>query len=47
MAYRLRGLHGPSGRGNPAAGYPALRAQHAVYVVKQLNAYSGDVRCIK
>jgi cbb3-type cytochrome c oxidase subunit III len=39
--------HGPSGRGNPAAGYPALRAQHAVYVVKQLNAYSGDVRYAK
>jgi cbb3-type cytochrome c oxidase subunit III len=36
--------HGPSGRGNPAAGYPALRAQHSVYVVKQLSAYSTDVR---
>ncbi len=50
---RARGIpacaacHGPSGRGNPAAGYPALRAQHAVYVVKQLNAYSGDVRYAK
>jgi cytochrome c553 len=39
--------HGPSGRGNPAAGYPALRAQHAVYLVKQLNAYSSDVRYAK
>jgi cbb3-type cytochrome c oxidase subunit III len=39
--------HGPSGRGNPAAGYPALRAQHAVYVVKQLSAYSTDVRYSK
>ena len=29
--------HGPVGGGNPAAGYPALRAQHAVYTVKQLN----------
>jgi cbb3-type cytochrome c oxidase subunit III len=39
--------HGPAGRGNPAAGYPALRAQHAVYLVKQLNAYSSDVRYAK
>ena len=31
--------HGPSGQGNPAAGYPALRAQHAVYTVKQLQNY--------
>jgi cytochrome c553 len=39
--------HGPSGRGNPEAGYPALRAQHSVYVVKQLSAYSADVRYTK
>jgi cytochrome c553 len=26
--------HGPAGRGNLAAGYPALRAQQSVYVVK-------------
>jgi cytochrome c553 len=50
---RARGIpacaacHGPSGRGNPAAGYPALRAQHAVYVVKQLSAYSSDARYAK
>jgi len=36
--------HGPTGRGNPAAGYPALRAQESVYVIKQLSAYSADVR---
>lgn len=36
--------HGPVGRGNPAAGYPALRAQHAVYTVKQLNEYAGGAR---
>ena len=36
--------HGPVGRGNLAAGYPALRAQQAVYVVKQLNAYSSGAR---
>jgi cytochrome c553 len=39
--------HGPVGRGNPAAGYPALQAQHSVYTVKQLNDYAGDVRYAK
>lgn len=36
--------HGPAGRGNSAAGYPALRAQQSVYVVKQLNAYADGTR---
>jgi cytochrome c553 len=36
--------HGPVGRGNLAAGYPALRAQQAVYVVKQLNDYANGTR---
>jgi cytochrome c553 len=36
--------HGPSGRGNPEAGYPTLRAQHAEYVVKQLNDYAAGKR---
>jgi cytochrome c553 len=36
--------HGPIGRGNLAAGYPALRAQHSVYTVKQLNAYADGSR---
>ncbi len=36
--------HGPIGRGNLAAGYPALRAQHSVYTVKQLNAYADGTR---
>jgi cytochrome c553 len=31
--------HGPTGEGNSAAGYPALRAQHSVYTVKQLQDY--------
>ena len=31
--------HGPAGLGNPGAGYPALRAQHSVYTVKQLQDY--------
>jgi cytochrome c553 len=36
--------HGPDGRGNLAAGYPALRAQQSVYVVKQLNDYASGAR---
>jgi cytochrome c553 len=36
--------HGPIGRGNPAAGYPALRAQQSVYTVKQLNDYAQGTR---
>jgi len=36
--------HGPVSRGNLAAGYPALRAQQSVYVVKQLNDYASGAR---
>jgi cytochrome c553 len=36
--------HGPVGRGNPDSGYPALRAQESVYVVKQLNDYASGAR---
>jgi cytochrome c553 len=36
--------HGPSGRGNPAAIYPALQGQHAAYTAKQLNAYADGER---
>lgn len=36
--------HGPLGRGNPAAGYPALRAQQSVYVVAQLTSYANGTR---
>ena len=36
--------HGPVGRGNLAAGYPSLRAQQSVYVVKQLNDYASGAR---
>jgi cytochrome c553 len=36
--------HGPIGRGNLAAGYPALRTQYAEYVVKQLNDYAHGAR---
>jgi cytochrome c553 len=31
--------HGPSGRGNPYAGYPALAGQHADYTALMLRAY--------
>ncbi|HKK15828.1 MAG TPA: c-type cytochrome [Gammaproteobacteria bacterium] len=36
--------HGPTGRGNPAAGYPSLSGQHAEYTKNQLNAFRQDVR---
>jgi len=36
--------HGPLGRGNPAAGYPALEAQQSVYVVTQLQNYANGTR---
>jgi cytochrome c553 len=36
--------HGPTGAGNEAAKMPALRGQHSVYVVKQLNDYASGAR---
>jgi cytochrome c553 len=36
--------HGPTGRGNPAAKYPALQGQHAAYIAKQLNDYASGTR---
>ena len=33
--------HGPTGRGNPAANYPALQGQHATYTAKQLRDYAS------
>ena len=36
--------HGPTGRGNPAAGYPALNGQHAAYTAKQLADYAAGNR---
>lgn len=36
--------HGPTGRGNPAAKYPALQGQHAVYTAKQLHDYADGTR---
>jgi len=36
--------HGPTGRGNSPAAYPALAGQHAAYTVKQLNDYKSGTR---
>ncbi len=36
--------HGPVGRGNLASGYPALRAQYAQYVIKQLQDFASGAR---
>jgi len=36
--------HGPTGRGNPAAKYPALKGQHAAYTAKQLRDYASGAR---
>lgn len=36
--------HGPSGRGNPAAAYPALNGQHSTYTAKQLQDYADGAR---
>ena len=36
--------HGPTGRGNPAAVYPALNGQHAAYTAKQLRDYASNTR---
>ena len=36
--------HGPTGRGNPGAGYPLLAGQHATYTVNQLLAYRAGER---
>jgi cytochrome c553 len=36
--------HGPTGRGNPAARYPALQGQHAAYTAKTLRDYASGAR---
>lgn len=36
--------HGPVGRGNEPAAFPALRAQHSVYTQKQLTDYAAGAR---
>lgn len=36
--------HGPNGRGNPAANYPSIAGQYAVYTAKQLRDYASGTR---
>jgi len=36
--------HGPAGRGNAAANYPALNGQHAAYTAKTLRDYASGER---
>ncbi len=36
--------HGPTGKGNPAAAYPVIRGQYAVYTAKQLRDYASGTR---
>jgi len=38
------GCHGPSGRGIPAAAFPQIGGQHAVYAAAQLHAYRTGAR---
>lgn len=38
------GCHGPAGKGNPGALYPALAGQHAEYIAAQLYAYRKELR---
>lgn len=36
--------HGPTGRGNPLAGYPIVAGQHASYATATLNNYASGER---
>jgi cytochrome c553 len=36
--------HGPTGKGNEPAKFPALRGQQSTYVIKQLNDYASGTR---
>jgi cytochrome c553 len=36
--------HGPSGQGNPLAGYPVVSGQHSTYIVNTLKAYTAGTR---
>ena len=38
------GCHGPDGRGNAPAGFPAIHGQHATYLAAQLRAYKSGAR---
>jgi len=36
--------HGPTGHGNPLAGYPRIAGQHATYIVATLKEYAAGIR---
>jgi cytochrome c553 len=36
--------HGPTGRGNPGAGYPSIAGQHATYTAIALKSYASGER---
>lgn len=36
--------HGPTGQGNPLAGYPVVSGQHSTYIVNTLKAYAAGTR---
>jgi cytochrome c553 len=38
------GCHGPEGRGNEPAGFPALRGQYSAYLSKTLHDFRGKAR---
>lgn len=38
------GCHTPNGKGNPAAGFPALSGQHATYTIKALKDFRSGAR---
>lgn len=38
------GCHGPTGAGNPPAGFPSVGGQHAAYSVKALKDFRNSVR---
>ena len=38
------GCHGPTGSGNPPAGFPAINGQHAAYTVKTLKDFRNGIR---
>ena len=39
-----QGCHGPTGAGNPGAGYPQLGGQYVAYTKKQLHAFKSGSR---
>ena len=38
------GCHGPTGTGNPPAGFPSISGQHTAYMVKQIKDFRSSAR---